>query len=172
MERQNDRRTAVFPGSFDPVTNGHMDLIVRSAGLFDRLVLGVLVNPGKQPLFSLEERTAMLEQLTEGFSNISVRSFGGLLVDFVKQEGASVIVRGLRTPQDFAYELPLAQANHKMCREADTLFLASAPEYAYISSSGVREIHQFGGDVSGMVPGLVYERLRQRQTLERRIGKC
>ena len=114
--------TAVFPGSFDPVTMGHMDLIVRSAGMFDRLVLGVLINPGKLPLFSLEERVDMLSQLTEGMANVSVRSFEGLLADFVAGEKAGVIVRGLRTPQDFEYELPLAQANHKLNECADTVF--------------------------------------------------
>ncbi|MCI8771070.1 MAG: pantetheine-phosphate adenylyltransferase [Lachnospiraceae bacterium] len=153
--------TAVFPGSFDPVTMGHMDLIVRSAGMFDRLVLGVLINPGKLPLFSLEERVDMLSQLTEGMANVSVRSFEGLLADFVAGEKAGVIVRGLRTPQDFEYELPLAQANHKLNECADTVFLATAPEYSYISSSGVKEIYRFGGDISGMVPELVFKKLHK-----------
>ena len=123
-------RTAIFPGTFDPVTNGHMDLIRRSATLFDSLVIGVLVNIGKMPLFSPQERVEMLRELTEHMENVSVKSFQGLLVDFVAQEQADVIVRGLRTAQDFAYELPLAQANYKLNHEADTIFLATAPEHS------------------------------------------
>lgn len=153
-------KTAVFPGSFDPVTTGHMDLILRSAGMFDKLVIGVLVNPGKLPLFSLEERVEMLRCLTRELSNVSVKSFEGLLVDFVEQEQAGVIVRGLRSPQDFEYELPLAQANYKLNHNADTIFLATAPEYSYVSSSGVKEIYRFGGDIQGMVPDLVFEKLK------------
>jgi len=152
--------TAIFPGSFDPVTNGHMDLIRRSAGLFDTLVIGVLVNIGKMPLFSPEERVEMLQELTGELENVYVKSFQGLLVDFVAQEQADVIVRGLRTAQDFEYELPLAQANYKLNQKADTIFLATAPEYSYISSSGVKEVFRFGGDIRGMVPGLVQERLQ------------
>ncbi len=153
-------KTAVFPGSFDPVTIGHMDLILRSAGMFDRLVIGVLVNSGKTPLFSTEERVEMLNSLTEGLSNVSVKSFEGLLVDFVAEEQAGVIVRGLRSPQDFEYELPLAQANYRLNCSADTVFLATSPEYSYISSSGVKEIYRFGGDISDMVPELVVSRLQ------------
>lgn len=155
-------RTAIFPGSFDPVTNGHMDLIQRSAGLFDNLVIGVLVNIGKTPLFSVEERVKMLQELTGDLENVSVKSFQGLLVDFVAQEKAEVIVRGLRTAQDFEYELPLAQANYKLNEKADTIFLATAPEHSYISSSGVKEIFRFGGEIQGMVPQLVQERLQDR----------
>lgn len=155
-------KIAVFPGSFDPVTTGHMDLIKRSAGMFDKLILGVLINPGKVPLFSLEERVEMLLQLTGNMENVSVKSFEGLLVDFVEQEQADIIVRGLRTAQDFEYELPLAQANLKLSQRADTIFLATAPEYSYISSSGVKEIYRFGGDIKGMVPETVYAKLYDR----------
>ena len=154
-------KTAVFPGSFDPVTVGHMDLIKRSAGMFDRLVIGVLVNLGKSPLFSLEERVKMLQSLTADFANVEVKSFDGLLADFVEQEQAVVIVRGLRSSQDFEYELPLAQANHKLNPNADTVFLATAPEHSYISSSGVKEIHNFGGDIQGMVPDIVLQRMAE-----------
>lgn len=128
--------------------------------MFDSLVIGVLVNIGKMPLFSPQERVEMLRELTEHMENVSVKSFQGLLVDFVAQEQADVIVRGLRTAQDFAYELPLAQANYKLNHEADTIFLATAPEHSYISSSGVKEIFRFGGDIQGMVPGLVQDRLQ------------
>lgn len=152
-------RKAVFPGSFDPVTCGHMDLIERSAKMFDEVVIGVLVNIGKVSLFSLEERVDMLQALTKDYPNITVKSFDGLLVDFVEQEQAVAIVRGLRNAQDFEYELPLAQANYKLKECADTIFLATAPEYSYISSSGVKEIYRFGGDIQGMVPKLILDKL-------------
>lgn len=155
-------KTAIFPGSFDPVTNGHMDLIKRSAGMFDALIIGVLVNIGKTPLFPLEERVEMLRELTRDMKNVSVKSFQGLLVDFVAREQADAIVRGLRTARDFEYELPLAQANYKLDKRADTIFLATAPEYSYISSSGVKEIFRFGGDIREMVPDLVQDRLQDR----------
>jgi pantetheine-phosphate adenylyltransferase len=154
---------AVFPGSFDPVTVGHMDLIVRSSKMFDRLVLGVLVNSSKTPLFSVEQRVAMLRELTKDLPNISVCSFGGLLADFVKQQGACAIVRGLRTSGDFEYELPLAQANHRLSDDADTIFLATSPEYSYVSSSAVKELLRYHSDVSSYVPETV---LRYIETIE------
>ena len=137
---------AVFPGSFDPVTTGHVDLILRAAQMFDKLVIGVLVNS------SMEDRVTMLQEIVSGRSNIEVCSFEGLLVDFVEKQKADVIVRGLRTSVDFEYELPLAQANHKMNHHADTVFLATAPEYSYISSSAVRELLKYHADISGYVP--------------------
>ena len=153
--------TAVFPGSFDPVTTGHVDLIRRASRMFDRLVVGVLVNSAKQPLFSKEERVAMLREITANQDNIEVSSFEGLLVDFVKEQHADAIVRGLRTPGDFEYELPLAQANHKLSVQADTIFLASAPEYSYISSSAVRELIRYQADMSGYVPETVLRYMRE-----------
>ena len=153
--------TAVFPGSFDPVTTGHVDLIRRASRMFDRLVVGVLVNSAKQPLFSKEERVAMLREITADQDNIEVSSFEGLLVDFVKEQHADAIVRGLRTPGDFEYELPLAQANHKLSVQADTIFLASAPEYSYISSSAVRELLRYQADISGYVPETVLRYMRK-----------
>lgn len=152
-------RRVVFPGSFDPVTVGHMDLIIRGAGMFDELILAVLVNVGKFPLFSVEERAEMLNSLTEPMANVSVKTFDGLLADFVEREQVDVILRGLRTPEDFAYELPIAQTNRRLSHRAETVFLATAPEYSYISSSGVKEIYRFGGDIQGMVPDLIWERL-------------
>ena len=153
--------TAVFPGSFDPVTTGHVDLIRRASRMFDRLVVGVLVNSAKQPLFSKEERVAMLREITADQDNIEVSSFEGLLVDFVKEQHADAIVRGLRTPGDFEYELPLAQANHILSVQADTIFLASAPEYSYISSSAVRELLRYQADISGYVPETVLRYMRE-----------
>ncbi len=153
--------TAVFPGSFDPVTTGHVDLIRRASRMFDRLVVGVLVNSAKQPLFSKEERVAMLREITADQDNIEVSSFEGLLVDFVKEQHADAIVRGLRTPGDFEYELPLAQANHKLSVQADTIFLASAPEYSYISSSAVRELLRYQADISSYVPETVLRYMRE-----------
>ena len=153
--------TAVFPGSFDPVTTGHGDLIRRASRMFDRLVVGVLVNSAKQPLFSKEERVAMLREITADQDNIEVSSFEGLLVDFVKEQHADAIVRGLRTPGDFEYELPLAQANHKLSVQADTIFLASAPEYSYISSSAVRELLRYQADISSYVPETVLRYMRE-----------
>lgn len=153
--------TAVFPGSFDPVTTGHVDLIRRASRMFDRLVVGVLVNSAKQPLFSKEERVAMLREITADQDNIEVSSYEGLLVDFVKEQHADAIVRGLRTPGDFEYELPLAQANHKLSVQADTIFLASAPEYSYISSSAVRELLRYQADISGYVPETVLRYMRE-----------
>ena len=153
--------TAVFPGSVDPVTTGHVDLIRRASRMFDRLVVGVLVNSAKQPLFSKEERVAMLREITADQDNIEVSSFEGLLVDFVKEQHADAIVRGLRTPGDFEYELPLAQANHKLSVQADTIFLASAPEYSYISSSAVRELLRYQADISGYVPETVLRYMRE-----------
>lgn len=154
--------TAVFPGSFDPVTVGHMDLIERSAKMFSKLVIGVLVNIDKVPMFSVEERVHMLAELTKDMDNVEVKAFDGLLVDFVEKEGAKAIVRGIRNSQDFEYELPLAQANHKLNSDADTVYLATAPEHSYISSSGVKQIYRFGGKIDEMVPDKVLERLKDR----------
>ena len=150
---------AVFPGSFDPVTNGHLDLIKRASKIFDRLVVGVLINSAKIPLFSVEERVEMLEKLTSEFGNVTVQSFDGLLVDFVKMTDSDVIVRGLRTSQDFEYELPLAQTNYKLSDGTDTIFLATSPEHSYISSSAVKELLRYNADISDMVPAQVYKRL-------------
>lgn len=153
---------AVFPGSFDPITMGHMDLIHRAAQMFDELVIGVLVNVSKNPLGTLEERVGLLEELVREIPGVSVQAFEGLLVDFVQETGAVAVVRGLRTALDFEYELPLAQANYHLNTQADTVFLATAPEYSYISSSGVKEILAFQGDIRGMVPESVYQWLQTK----------
>ena len=144
--------TAVFPGSFDPVTKGHMDLIYRASKMFDALVLGVLINSSKQPLLTLEERVKLLGEVTNKMQNVRVEAFEGLLVDFVNKCDADAIVRGLRSAGDFEYELPLAQANYKLNGRADTIFLATSPQYSYVSSSAVKELMRYNADISGYVP--------------------
>ena len=145
-------KTAVFPGSFDPVTSGHLDLIKRASKMFDRLILGVLINSSKKPLLTVEERVRLLKEVTKDLKNVEVEAFDGLLVDFVDRCDADVIVRGLRTSNDFEYELPLAQANYKLNESADTIFLATSPEYSYVSSSAVKELMRYNADKSGFVP--------------------
>ena len=154
---------AVFPGSFDPVTVGHLDLIRRASRMFDELVVGVLINSGKHPMFTRQQRVDMLRELTGDMPHVTVEAFDGLLIDFVDRTGADAIVRGIRNSVDFEYELPLAQGNHKLNSRADTVFLATAPEYSYISSTMVKEVLQFGGDVQGMVPDIVLAQIKQRQ---------
>lgn len=144
--------TAVFPGSFDPVTKGHMDLIYRASKMFDALVLGVLINSSKQPLLTLEERVKLLGEVTNKMPNVRVEAFEGLLVDFVDKCDADAIVRGLRSAGDFEYELPLAQANYKLNGRADTIFLATSPQYSYVSSSAVKELMRYKADISDFVP--------------------
>ena len=144
--------TAVFPGSFDPVTKGHMDLIYRASKMFDALVLGVLINSSKQPLLTLEERVKLLGEVTNKMPNVRVEAFEGLLVDFVNKCDADAIVRRLRSAGDFEYELPLAQANYKLNGRADTIFLATSPQYSYVSSSAVKELMRYNADISGYVP--------------------
>lgn len=154
--------TAVFPGSFDPVTLGHMDLIKRASGMFDKLIIGVLVNSSKQPLCTVEERMCILEELTENIPGIEVMSFDGLLIDFVHQTGADAVIRGIRNSTDFEYELPLAQANYKLNSKADTLFLATLPEHSYISSSAVKELVRYKGDITEFVPDVVCKFIMQK----------
>ena len=144
--------TAVFPGSFDPVTKGHMDLLYRASKMFDALVLGVLINSSKQPLLTLEERVELLGEVTNKMPNVRVEAFEGLLVDFVDKCDADAIVRGLRSAGDFEYELPLAQANYKLNGRADTIFLATSPQYSYVSSSAVKELMRYNADISDFVP--------------------
>ncbi len=143
---------AIYPGTFDPVTFGHLDIIKRSANLFDELIVGVLNNTSKSPLFSVEERVNMLKETTKDIATIRVESFRGLLVDFVKETDASVVVRGLRAITDFEYELQLAQTNHVLYPIVDTMFLTAKLEYSYLSSTIVREVATFGGDISKFVP--------------------
>lgn len=156
---------AIYPGSFDPVTFGHLDIIERSSKMFDKIIVGVLDNNSKSPLFSVQERVNMLNEVTKSLKNVEVRSFRGLLVDFAEQTGANVIVRGLRAITDFEYELQMAQTNHIMKKDIDTIFLTTSLEYAYLSSSTVKEVAKWGGNITKFVPkevvGLVCDKYKK-----------
>lgn len=154
-------RIAIYPGTFDPITNGHLDIIARSRAQFDRVVVAVSQNPGKSPLFTLEERIAIVKEVVAAYDHIDVESFEGLLVDFAKRHGASVLVKGLRAVTDFDYELQMAQMNHRLSG-VETMFLVANPVYSFLSSSLVKEVARFGGDVDEMVPPDVARRLRER----------
>jgi pantetheine-phosphate adenylyltransferase len=154
-------RTAVCPGSFDPVTNGHLDVFARAADLADEVVVAVLINKSKASLFSVDERIAMLEEEVRQFGNIRVDSFHGLLVDYCQANGINAIVKGLRAVSDFDYELQMAQMNYRLAR-VETLFISTNPLYSYLSSSLVKEVATYGGDVSGLVPDAVLKRLQAR----------
>lgn len=153
---------AIYPGSFDPVTLGHLDIIKRSAGKVDELIIGVLNNNTKSPLFSVEERVAMLKELVKEYPNVTVEAFSGLSVEFVKKKHANVIIRGLRAISDFDYELQMAQTNRKLYPEADTMFLTTSLEYAYLSSTTVKEVAYFDGDITGFVPDAIIDRVYDR----------
>ena len=148
-------RRAVYPGSFDPVTYGHLDIITRASQTVDELIVGVLVNRAKIALFSVEERVKMLQIITKDLPNVRVESFQGLLVDFAKTQGAGFIVRGLRAITDFDYELQMSQTNRIMAPQIDTIFLTTSLEYAYLSSTTVKEVASYGGDITKFVPDSV-----------------
>jgi pantetheine-phosphate adenylyltransferase len=152
--------TALCPGTFDPVTNGHLDIIERAGQRFDAVVVGVLDNPAKAPLFGVEDRVQMLKHVTSAMPNVSVASFSGLLVETAKNLGADVVVKGLRAVTDFEYEIQMAQMNHALAG-VETLFMTTSPAWSFLSSSLVKEVARFGGDVSGLVPPVVAERLRE-----------
>ena len=149
----------IYPGSFDPVTFGHLDIIRRSAGLVDELIVGVLNNKAKSPLFSVKERVRMLNEVTKDMPNVRIVPFEGLLVDFARRSGASVVIRGLRAITDFEYELQMAQTNYKMEPEIETIFLTTSLDYSYLSSTTVKEVAAFGGDISQFVPEFVHRQL-------------
>lgn len=153
---------AIYPGSFDPVTLGHLDIIRRAAQTVDELIVGVLNNGSKTPLFTIDERVGMLREVTEGLSNVKVMSFSGLLVDFARQTEATIVVRGLRAISDFEYELQMAQTNHKLNPQVDTMFLATGLEYSYLSSTIVKEVAFFDGDIREFVPESVVGRVREK----------
>lgn len=155
-------KTAVYPGSFDPVTLGHLDIIERSARMSDQLIIGVLNNNSKTPLFSVQERVNMLKEITKDLSNVEVKAFAGLLIDFVRDNHADVVIRGLRAVTDFEYELQLAQTNRVIAPEVDTIFLTTNLKYSYLSSSIVKEIAFYDGDISAFVPASVAECIRRK----------
>jgi pantetheine-phosphate adenylyltransferase len=153
---------AVYPGSFDPVTNGHIDLIQRSSALFDHVIVAILRNAEKFPLFSVEERIEMLQEATRNLNNISVTSFAGLLVDYVEKEKASVIIRGIRAVSDYEYELQMALMNRRLSNKVETVFMLPAESYSFLSSKLVREIAGLGGSIHEFVPADVERRLRRK----------
>ena len=161
-----DGRTALYPGSFDPVTNGHVDVAERAARLFDHVIVAVAQNNAKTPLFTVEERCAFLRQALVGFPNVRVTAFDGLLVDFARAQGASVIIKGLRALTDFEYEFQMALMNRRLAPDVETVFLMTDAEKAFLSSSLVKEVARLGGDIHGLVPEFVerplYARLHGR----------
>ncbi|MDQ1705391.1 MAG: pantetheine-phosphate adenylyltransferase [Frankiaceae bacterium] len=154
-------RRAVCPGSFDPVTNGHLDIIGRAARLYDEVVVAVLINKTKSSLFTVDERVDLLVECTAAYPNVTVDSFHGLIVDFCRDHGIQVIAKGLRAVSDFDYELKMAQMNNGLA-DVETLFMPTSPLYSFLSSSLVKEVATFGGDVSGLVPDPVLQRLREK----------
>jgi len=158
-------RTAVYPGSFDPITLGHLDIIHRSRAVADRLIIGILANPRKDPTFSLEERVQQVRKSVAGMKHVRVQTFDGLLVNFAKHVSADVIVRGLRAMSDFEFEFQMSLMNRRLRPESETVFLISAEPWTYLSSSAIKEIVRFGGSVRGLVPPHVEEDLRRKLRL-------
>ena len=155
-------KRAIYPGSFDPLTLGHLDMIKRSAKIVDELVIGVLNNSTKNSLFSLDERVSMIKEMTESMPNVTVASFDGLLVDYMKEINATIIVRGLRAVTDFEYELQIAQTNHVENPEVETIFLTTSLQYSYLSSTIVKEFASYGGDISKFVPARFIDRIYEK----------
>ncbi|NNE99555.1 MAG: pantetheine-phosphate adenylyltransferase [Pyrinomonadaceae bacterium] len=159
-------RRAIFPGSFDPLTNGHLDIVERSIDLFDEIIIGVLNNPDKHPMFSPEERCEMIDEVFEGFDSkgckLVVESFQGLLVDYVKSRNGTAILRGIRAVSDYEYELRMALMNRRLEPEIETVFLMAAEEYSYVSSRLVKQVFTLGGRVEGLIPDLVEEKMREK----------
>ena len=153
---------ALYPGTFDPPTNGHVDLIERGSQIFDHLTVGILVNPVKNPLFTVEERAEMLKEATVSLGNVSIATFDGLMVDFARQVGAAAVLRGIRAISDYEHEFQMALMNRRLAPEIETVFLQPAGRYSFVSSRMVKEVVSFGGDVSGLVPPNVLKRLRGR----------
>ena len=155
-------KKAIYPGSFDPLTFGHLDIIERSSKIVDELVIGVLNNSAKNSLFSLDERVSMIKEMTKDLPNVSVGSFDGLLVDYMRDIGATIIIRGLRAVTDFEYELQIAQTNHVQNPEVETIFLTTNLQYSYLSSTIVKEFASYGGDISKFVPKEFVDRIYKK----------
>ena len=160
---------AIYPGSFDPVTYGHLDIIKRSCKIVDELIVGVLNNNAKMPLFSVEERVKMLEEVTKELTNVKIVPFDGLLIDFARQMDAKLVIRGLRAITDFEYELQMSQTNHKLEPKVETMFLTTNIEFSYLSSTTVKEIAAFGGDITQFVPEVVKDELERKMKAKRRV---
>lgn len=154
---------AIYPGTFDPLTNGHLDLIARGAKIFDELLVAILKNSEKAPLFTLAERTEMIAECTKQFDNVTIVSFEGLLVDFAREQQASAVLRGIRAISDYEYEFQMALMNRHLAPEFETVFMMPAEKYSYVSSRLIREVFQLGGSVDGLVPNVVIERLRNKK---------
>lgn len=152
--------TAIYPGTFDPITNGHIDIIIRSLKSFDHIIVGIGPNPKKTTLFSLEERISMAKECLGNYPNVTVKTFDGLLVDFAKKQNASVIIRGLRAISDFEYEFQMALMNRKLDSDIETVFLMPSEEYSYLTSSIIKVVGSFGGDVSSLIPTVANEMLK------------
>lgn len=153
---------AVYPGSFDPITNGHLDIISRSARLFDTVYVAILINSSKTPMFSLQERTEFIEQATKDMPNVKVISFSGLLVDLLQQLGANVIIKGLRAVSDFEYEMQMALMNNKLSKDIETLFMMTSQEYSFLSSSLAKEVARHHGNLEGLVPDFLVDKIVKR----------
>lgn len=153
---------AIYPGSFDPITNGHLDIITRGAKIYDKLIVAVLVNVDKKCLFSIEERVELIKRVTNHIENVEVLSFDGLLVDFAKLHNSKVILKGLRTMSDFEYEFQMALMNSKLDSEIETVFMMTSSEYSYVSSSSVKQVAKFGGNINGLVPDELISEIKEK----------
>ncbi len=162
-------KKAIYPGSFDPVTFGHLDIIDRSSKIVDELVIGVLNNSSKNSLFSLEERVSMIEEMTKDYPNVTVASFDGLLVDYMKEIGATINIRGLRAVTDFEYEIQIAQTNHVQHPDMETIFLTTNLKYSYLSSTIVKEFASYGGDISKFVPESIIEKIYEKYNVKQGV---
>jgi pantetheine-phosphate adenylyltransferase len=169
--KRKAKSLALFPGSFDPITNGHLDIIARSLSVFDRLVVAILVNPEKHPLFTVEERVAIIQKAYASERRVRVDTFSGLLVEYAAKVGASVIVRGLRAISDFEYEFQMALMNRRLDPRIETVFMMPAEKYSYLSSRLVKEVFELGGSVEGLVPKVVERRLAEKYGRPRRAER-
>ena len=155
-------RVAVYPGSFDPITNGHLDIIERALKVFDKVIVAILINPTKKGLFSVEERTELIKKVTKNIDNVEVESFEGLLVDFLAKKETNIIIKGLRAVSDFEYEFQMALMNNKLDPEIETLFMMTSAQYSYLSSSAVKQVAKFGGNLDGLVPSEIIPIVREK----------